>query len=216
MKPMLLTVLLPLIPVTATAQEPLFDALAELTIEPECGCAHLEDQRCDERGDRPERGARHLYDYDTPSLRQDIVDLDGWVGAYEGRFLPEGTPSDFPHGGGKRCKRNMVDDLDAGYHCLHVEHVVAITEAHDSGGCEWTNDRRAKFATDLQNLTLATSTLNGAKWEKDAADWTPEDAGYPEANCWFAETVISVKTEWGLSVDQDEADALALLLEDCL
>ena len=86
-----------------------------------------------------------------------------------------------------------------------IEHIVALAEAHDSRIAE---DRRRDIAADLDNLTIADPTVNRSqKGDRDAADWTPDRHGR-----WFAERVIAVKLEYGLSVDPAERDALERLL----
>ena len=53
------------------------------------------------------------------------------------------------------------------------EHIVARSEAHDSGMCHETVDRRKEFARDLFNLTLASPGVNrDQKSDKDAAELT--------------------------------------------
>lgn len=90
-----------------------------------------------------------------------------------------------------------------------IEHVVALAEAHDSGACRWTAERRHAFSRDLNNLTLADPTTNRDKGSKDVADWLP-----PRSRCWFADRVLSVKLAWSLSVDDLEA-ALRAVLANC-
>ncbi len=86
-----------------------------------------------------------------------------------------------------------------------IEHIVALAEAHDS---RIADDRRRDIASDLDNLTIADPTVNRSqKSDRDAADWTPDRHGR-----WFAERVIAVKLEYGLSVDPTERDALEGLL----
>ena len=56
-----------------------------------------------------------------------------------------------------------------------IEHIVARSEAHDSGLCRADRETRRAFAADLLNLTLAAPRLNRyVKKAKDAADWMPE------------------------------------------
>ena len=86
----------------------------------------------------------------------------------------------------------------------NIEHIVALAEAHDSGIA---NDRRRAFASDLDNLTIADPTVNRSKIAKDAAEWRPRRHG-----AWFAQRVIKVKLEYGLSIDPAERDALEGLL----
>ena len=94
-----------------------------------------------------------------------------------------------------------------------IEHMVATSEAHDSGLCAASAATRRQFARDLDNLTLASPSVNRyQKSDKDLADWLP-----PENTCWFVQTVVSVKAKYGLSMDFQEAfRALRILTEDCL
>ena len=91
-----------------------------------------------------------------------------------------------------------------------IEHIVALSEAHDSGACAWTDERRREFARDLDNLTLATPELNRSRGARDAAEWLPE-----LNRCWFAARVVAVRAEWELSIDQAERDALAAVIRGC-
>ena len=92
-----------------------------------------------------------------------------------------------------------------------IEHLVARSEAHDSGLCAVTSERRREFAGDLLNLTLASPAVNRhQKSGKDAAEWLPD-----LNECWFADRVIQVRRKYDLSVDQAEADALDRVLAGC-
>ena len=73
-----------------------------------------------------------------------------------------------------------------------IEYIIAVSEAHDSGLCAASAAVRARFACDLDNLTLATPRLNRyEKVARDAAEWLPE-----LNRCWFA-TTIAVRREYG-------------------
>ena len=84
-----------------------------------------------------------------------------------------------------------------------IEHIVATSEAHDSGLCAADAAVRKKFASDLRNLTLASPQVN--RHEKRGHD----------AAGWFAARVIEVKRAYGLSVDRAERDALEAVLSQC-
>ena len=45
-----------------------------------------------------------------------------------------------------------------------IEHIVARSEAHDSGLCAANPETRNRFASDLLNLTLAAVVKNGHHW----------------------------------------------------
>ena len=92
-----------------------------------------------------------------------------------------------------------------------IEHIIARSEAHDSGLCSADAAMRRRFSEDLDNLTLAAPTLNRqVKSGNDAAEWMPD-----ENRCWFAQTVVDVRREYGMTIDQQEADALERVLSNC-
>ncbi|MCY4577459.1 MAG: excalibur calcium-binding domain-containing protein [Chloroflexi bacterium] len=94
-----------------------------------------------------------------------------------------------------------------------IEHIVARSEAHDSGLCDADVDAETRdaFASDLLNLTLASPDLNRQeKVAKDAAEWLPEIN-----KCWFAYRVVQVRAKYSLTVDQAEADTLEAVLSEC-
>ena len=92
-----------------------------------------------------------------------------------------------------------------------IEHIVAVSEAHDSGLCRADSETKKRFATDLDNLTLARPRLNRyEKIAKDAAQWLPS-----QNQCWYAKRIVQVKAKYGLSVDAPEKAALATVLGAC-
>ncbi len=92
-----------------------------------------------------------------------------------------------------------------------IEHIVARSEAHDSGLCGADPATRRRFAADLDNLTLAGPAVNRTeKNDRDAADWVP-----PQNACWFAGRVIEVRRKYGLTIDRREAVALERILQGC-
>ena len=92
-----------------------------------------------------------------------------------------------------------------------IEHMVAASEAHDSGLCAADRATRRRFARDLRNLTLASPQVNRhQKSGKDAAEWIPD-----RIRCWFAGRVLDVKLAFGLTVDRREAAALERILRGC-
>ena len=92
-----------------------------------------------------------------------------------------------------------------------IEHIVAVSEAHDSGLCAAGRDVRKRFAKDLRNLTLASPRLNrNIKSAKDAGEWLPD-----RNRCWFAARVVEVRRAYGLTIDRREADALERILDGC-
>ena len=122
-------------------------------------------------------------DYRYPQSVEDrIVDeLGGVYGPYTGRWFASKTETD-------------------------IEHMVARSEAHDSGLCAADPATRRRFASDLLNLTLAGPRVN--RYEKvalDAAEWLPA-----QNRCWFAARVVAVRQRYGLTVDRSARIAVPL------
>ncbi len=92
-----------------------------------------------------------------------------------------------------------------------IEHIVAISEAHDSGLCDAGAKKRREFVQDLENLTLASPHVNrNQKRDNDFAQWQPA-----ENACWYAHTILKVKAKYRLSIDTREAAALLNALAHC-
>ena len=127
-------------------------------------------------------------DYPYPqSVEQDIVRALGAVyGPYTGRCFVSPRETD-------------------------IEHIVAASEAHDSGLCAADAATKARFSRDLRNLTLASPRVNRfEKSGKDAAEWLPA-----RNRCWFAERVVEVRAAYGLTIDRREAVVLKRILSRC-
>ena len=95
-----------------------------------------------------------------------------------------------------------------------IEHIVAVSEAHDSGLCAAGPAVRRQFASDPLNLTLAAPQVNRCsrvgKCAYDPGEWLP-----PRNRCWFAARVVAVKRKYALTVDRREAGALEQVLSGC-
>ncbi len=98
---------------------------------------------------------------------------------------------------------------------LDIDHMVPLAESWDSGARDWDAARREAYANDLGEdvpLIAVTARSNRSKSDQDPAEWMPTDA---DAACRYAYEWISVKTRWGLSVDEAEAEALDAVVADC-
>ena len=144
----------------------------------------------------------------------------GLVVAPEHRCSPYDKKRDYPYP--QSIEREIVRLLGAVYGpytgtCFastrqtDIEHIVATSEAHDSGLCARDRATRARFASDLRNLTLAAPHVNRhQKSGKDAAEWLPE-----RNRCWFVARVIEVRRAYDLTIDRREAAALERVLSQC-
>ena len=144
----------------------------------------------------------------------------GLTVAPESRCSPYDKKRDYPYP--QSVERDIVRELGAVYGpytgtCFastaetDIEHIVAASEAHDSGLCAADAATKTRFARDLRNLTLAAPAVNRyQKSGKDAAEWVPD-----LNRCWFAARVVEVRRAYGLTVDRREAAALERILAGC-
>ena len=92
-----------------------------------------------------------------------------------------------------------------------IEHMISLSEAHDSGLCAADFATKAAFSRDILNLTLAAPELNRyVKGARDAAEWMPQ-----LNRCWFAARTLEVRRKYGLSIDRREAEAVERTLARC-
>ena len=144
----------------------------------------------------------------------------GLTVAPEHRCAPYDKKRDYPYP--QSVERDIVRALGAVYGpytgtCFastretDIEHIVAASEAHDSGLCAADAAAKARFARDLRNLTLAAPAVNRyQKSGRDAAEWVPG-----KNRCWFAGRVVEVRQVYGLTIDRREAAALDRILAGC-
>lgn len=139
-------------------------------------------------------------------LRRDLDDLvvkEGTQGcvAYSGRFTDPYTAREFVF---ERGSANAGE--------LHVDHVVALSDAWHKGAGNWTDERRAEFANDPMNLLVTFGEVNMAKGGRDAGSWVPPNE---LAGCGFAVHVVWIKERYGLAVSISESSTLGDLLATC-
>ena len=101
---------------------------------------------------------------------------------------------------------------------VDLDPIVALSEAHDSGACAWSSEKKKAFTKDFSTHELARPRMN--REEKQGKDWAEWQPPLDSANFWnwcFAAIRI-VQTKWGykLTVDRAEHDALASTLVRCL
>ena len=92
-----------------------------------------------------------------------------------------------------------------------IEHIIARSEAHDSGLCAADLKTRRRFASDLDNLTLADPYVNRyRKKHHDAAEWMPA-----LNQCWYANRIVEIRRKYNLTIDRREAEILESVLSSC-
>ena len=92
-----------------------------------------------------------------------------------------------------------------------IEHIVATSEAHDSGLCAASPETRRAFGSDLFNLTLASPQVNRTeKGARDIAEWLPKFN-----QCWYVKRTLDVRRKYGLTIDWREALSAEAVLAGC-
>ena len=108
----------------------------------------------------------------------------------------------------------------------NVDHVVALHEAHESGGWAWPASQKQWFSQDPDNHVASRACVNQSKGGDDVFEWSDADISRSSAcgggytvtragRCFLALTTVAVKSAWGLAVDQAEAEALTTTLAGC-
>ncbi|WP_425468336.1 GmrSD restriction endonuclease domain-containing protein [Quadrisphaera granulorum] len=95
---------------------------------------------------------------------------------------------------------------------VQIDHLVALSDAWQTGAQQWTPEQREQFANDPLNLLAVDGPLNSAKGDGDAATWLPPNKGF---RCQYVARQIAVKAKYGAWVTQAERDAMADVLDTC-
>ncbi|MCY4665008.1 MAG: hypothetical protein OXC00_10110, partial [Acidimicrobiaceae bacterium] len=108
----------------------------------------------------------------------------------------------------------------------NVDHVVALHEAHESGGWAWSATTKRRFSQDPDNHVASRACVNQSKGADDIFEWSDADIARSSAcgggytvtragRCFLALTTVAVKSAWDLAADPAEVDALAATLVGC-
>ena len=95
---------------------------------------------------------------------------------------------------------------------IDIDHVVALSNAWQTGAQALSEDERVALANDPINLLAVESSVNRSKGDGDAATWLPPRKSY---RCEYVARQIRVKHDYGLWVTPPEYDAMERLLLDC-
>jgi hypothetical protein len=92
---------------------------------------------------------------------------------------------------------------------LDIDHVIALSNAHTSGGWAWTTEQKQAFANDLTNPETLLAVYNGAnrsKGDKSPDAWMPTNTSY---HCQYLKIWLQIKERYGLSLTAKETRAIA-------
>ena len=118
-----------------------------------------------------------------------------------------GTLSD-PYSGEKiSFVRGVGSSMD-----VQIDHVVALSNAWQTGAFKLSYDKRLTFANDPMNLLAVKGRLNSQKGDGDAATWLPPRK---DIRCAYVAQQIVVKAKYKLWVTPAEKAAMVALLAKC-
>ncbi len=95
---------------------------------------------------------------------------------------------------------------------VQVDHIVALSNAWQTGAQQWDELTRRNFANDPRNLQATLGWVNQEKGDGDAATWLPPNNSY---RCTFVTRIVEVKAAYRLWVTPPERDAIARVLAGC-
>ena len=95
---------------------------------------------------------------------------------------------------------------------VQIDHVVALSNAWQTGAQQLSQNERESLANDPLNLLAVDGRSNSQKGDGDAATWLPSAKGI---RCSYVARQISVKETYGLWITKAEHDAMVTVLSEC-
>jgi len=95
---------------------------------------------------------------------------------------------------------------------VQIDHVVALSNAWQTGAFKFTLEKRTALANDPLNLLAVKGRLNSQKGDGDAATWLPPKKSY---RCQYVARQVAVKFKYGLWLTAPEKAAILKLLQPC-
>ena len=95
---------------------------------------------------------------------------------------------------------------------VQIDHVVALSNAWQTGAFKLSAEKRIAMANDPLNLLAVNGSLNEQKSDGDAATWLPPLKSY---RCSYVARQVAVKKKYGLWVTPAEKAAIVKILTTC-
>ena len=136
-------------------------------------------------------------------LRRDLTDITLKAGT-RGCVVLSGKLAD-PYAG-------ETYDFDRSSNTVDIDHVVARSNAWQTGAFKFDEETLKEFGNDPLNLLAVSSSLNRQKGDGDAATWLPPNKSY---RCEYVARQIAVKHKYDLWVVPPEKVAMERVLDKC-
>jgi hypothetical protein len=95
---------------------------------------------------------------------------------------------------------------------VQIDHVVALSNAWQTGAQQLTFDQRESLANDPLELLAVDGVANQQKSDGDAATWLPSNKAF---RCQYVARQVAVKQKYSLWVTQPEKEAMERVLVAC-
>jgi len=95
---------------------------------------------------------------------------------------------------------------------IDIDHVVALSNAWQTGAAYFDKNKRSQIANDPLNLLAVDAKLNRKKGDGDAATWLPPNKTF---RCEYVGLQMAVKAKYGLWVTAAEKTAMEKVLQAC-
>ena len=95
---------------------------------------------------------------------------------------------------------------------IDIDHVVALSNAWQTGAAYFDKAVRTQIANDPLNLLAVDSKLNRQKGDGDAATWLPPSKSF---RCAYVARQVAVKAKYKLWVSEPEKIAITKILSSC-
>ncbi|CCQ13388.1 MULTISPECIES: GmrSD restriction endonuclease domain-containing protein [Nocardiaceae] len=151
-------------------------------------------------------GGRNGCDTRNDLLRRDLIDITLKPGS-NGCTVQSGTLADVYTAASISFVRGSDTSSD-----VQIDHIVALSNAWQTGAQQLDQATRANFANDPRNLQAVDGPANQQKSDGDAATWLPSNKAY---RCTYVARQVAVKAAYGLWVTPPEHDAIVRVLRDC-
>jgi hypothetical protein len=96
---------------------------------------------------------------------------------------------------------------------IDIDHVVALSNAWQTGAAYFDKALRTQIANDPLNLLAVDSKLNRQKGDGDAATWLPPSKTF---RCEYVARQVAVKVKYKLWVSEPEKVAITKILSSCV
>lgn len=98
---------------------------------------------------------------------------------------------------------------------LDIDHMVALRDAHDSGGHAWSAEQKREFANDLtepDHLMAVDRGANRSKGSRGPDEWLPPNPAY---RCEYIRSWLAIKGQWDLDMTIPETMMIEYMLRVC-